>query len=78
ISYVFTVYWFVLNFSDYGFRTKLVKDISDNSYSASELLSRSDGVKTYVFFFIFIIFMFYSYVSDSISLTLLVYISSAY
>ncbi|EJL19790.1 wzx domain protein [Shigella sonnei str. Moseley] len=39
----------MLNFSDYGFRTKLVKDISDNSYSASELLSRSDGVKTYVF-----------------------------
>jgi len=59
ISYAFTLFWFVSNLSDYGFRTKIVKDISKNKIFSLNVLKLSDSIK--VFLAILFIFMFFIY-----------------
>lgn len=55
ISYAFTLFWFVSNLSDYGFRTKIVKDIAQTSIFDINILKNSDTIKiSLAFTFVFI------------------------
>ncbi|NHB87591.1 oligosaccharide flippase family protein [Photorhabdus tasmaniensis] len=78
ISYAFTVAWLLTNLSDYGFRIKLVKDISQGKRISN--LKRHDTIKIILFAILYIILSLYIYLGINNyreSITLHIYMISA-
>ncbi|MGR5127586.1 oligosaccharide flippase family protein [Photobacterium swingsii] len=65
LSYAFTLFWFVSNLSDYGYRTKIVKDISQNNINQTSALIISDTIKLVLSICLIFLYLLYAFIRNT-------------